>query len=133
ADAGVDEHPPGTGMLDEQAAHAKRDPVARVGGNAALPQRLGHDAEHGAAVEQPASGLQRVDRPIAAEPAGFVKRSRSGHPCNLAPRLRPEPCPPAPLHPAAPLPLTLLPLPLPPPSSPSLLAPPHPPSSQSSA
>src|SRR2546422_891921 len=46
--------------LDEQAAERQRNAVARVGGNAPLPQRLGHDPEHGATVEGLPAGLQRV-------------------------------------------------------------------------
>src|SRR5690242_863626 len=59
ARAGIDQHRPDV-VLDQQTPHAKLNPVARVGGNAALPERLGHDAEHRAAVELLATGLNRM-------------------------------------------------------------------------
>ena len=52
-------------MLDEQAAHAELDPIALVGGDAPLPERLRDDAEHRAAVELLAAGLDRVDAQAA--------------------------------------------------------------------
>ena len=49
----------------EQRPHAERDAVARVGGRALLPQRLGHHAEHGAAVEPEGAVGQRQQVEIA--------------------------------------------------------------------
>ena len=49
------------GVLDEQAAHAERDAVALVGRDLPLPERLRDDAEHRAAVELLAAGLEGVD------------------------------------------------------------------------
>src|SRR5205085_2296074 len=62
----------------EQAPHAERDSIARVGGDALLPERLGHDTEHRAAVELEPTGLDGVNGP-RAEPAGLVKWSRWRH------------------------------------------------------
>ena len=75
--AAVDEHEPIV-VLDENAAHAERDAVALVGGDAALPERLGHDAEHRAAVELLSARLQRVDAE-AAYGARFDQRLRRAH------------------------------------------------------
>ncbi len=47
-------------MLDQEAAHGERNPVALVGSNLSLPQRLGHHAEHRAAIEALQAGLERV-------------------------------------------------------------------------
>ena len=61
ADAGVDEE----GLLalnrvsDEERTEAEPDAVPLVGRRALLPQRLGHDAEHGAAVEAEAAVPER--------------------------------------------------------------------------
>ncbi len=55
-------------MLDQQAAHAELDPIPLVGGNPPLPERLGDDAEHRAAVELLAAGLNRVDAQAAQLP-----------------------------------------------------------------
>src|SRR6185436_8750199 len=37
-------------VLDEETAQRERDAVALIGGDAPLPQRLRHDAEHGSPV-----------------------------------------------------------------------------------
>src|SRR5690606_38032291 len=58
----------GVGRLDEEAAHGERNAVPLVGGDPALPERLGDDAEHGAAVEALEPGLEGVD----AESAEFA-------------------------------------------------------------
>ena len=60
-------------MLDQQAPHRERDPVALVGGDALAPERLGHDAEHRAAVEPLAAAFERV----AAEAADLEGASSS--------------------------------------------------------
>ena len=49
-DARVDEGQ-AVAVFDEQAAHRPGTQVVRVGGVGALPERLGHDAKHGAPVE----------------------------------------------------------------------------------
>src|SRR5437667_10691038 len=61
-------------VLDQEAAQRQGNAVALVGRNAALPQRFRHDAEHGAAVEGLAAGLERVAGE-AADAEGGV-----GHP-----------------------------------------------------
>ena len=71
--AGVDQHQP-VGVLDQQAAHRERNPVPLVRLDPALPERLRHHAEHGAAVEPLEAALQRV----AAEPAD-LKRAVQRH------------------------------------------------------
>src|SRR6185436_21163685 len=50
ADAVVDENLP-RAVFDEQAPHREGNAVALVGGEALLPQRARHHAEHGASVE----------------------------------------------------------------------------------
>ena len=45
-------------MLHEQAPHAEWDSIARVRRDLALPECLGNDAEHGAAVELLTAGLE---------------------------------------------------------------------------
>src|SRR6185503_11186862 len=79
ADAAVDEHQ-AVIVLDQQAAQRQRDAVAGVGGDAALPQRLRHDAEHGAAVEVLRAALEGVAPQAAYAEAGvhlIVSRSAS--------------------------------------------------------
>src|SRR6185437_919127 len=61
---GVDQHWSDV-MLDQQTAHTELDAIALVGRNAALPQRLRHDAEHRAAIEPLATGLDRMHTPAA--------------------------------------------------------------------
>ena len=55
--AGIDEHEPDV-VLDQEAPHPERNPVAFVGRDLAFPERLRHDAEHRAAVELLAAGLE---------------------------------------------------------------------------
>ena len=50
AEGGVDEHQ-AVGMLDQQAAHRQRDPAPLVVADPPAPERIGHHAEHRAAVE----------------------------------------------------------------------------------
>ena len=57
-------------MLDEETAQSEGDAVAVIGGDAPLPQRLGHDAEHGAAVEALAAALEGV----TGQAADFERR-----------------------------------------------------------
>ena len=64
AKPGVEEHE-AVIMLDQQTAHAERNAVPRIGGNATFPERLGNDAEHGAAIELLAPGLNGMDAPAA--------------------------------------------------------------------
>ncbi len=45
------------GVLDQQAAHAELNAIPLVGGHPPLPERLGDDAEHRAAVELLTAGL----------------------------------------------------------------------------
>ena len=52
-------------MLDQEAAQRQGDSVPVVRRDTPLPQRLGHHAEHGAAVEGLAAGLQGVAREAA--------------------------------------------------------------------
>ena len=52
-------------MLDEETAHAELDSISLVGGDALFPERLGNDAEHRAAVELLAAGLNRVNLQVA--------------------------------------------------------------------
>src|SRR5881392_3901711 len=59
-------------VLDQEAAQRQGNAVALVGRNATLPQRFRHDAEHGAAVEGLAAGLERV----AGEAADLERRVR---------------------------------------------------------
>src|SRR5207247_4397335 len=59
ADSGVDQDRT-VAVLDQQAAQRERDPVALVRGDAPLPQRLGHDAEHGAAVQTLQAAFERM-------------------------------------------------------------------------
>ena len=49
--------------FDEQMAQGQFDAVGLIGGIGPLPQRLGHGAEHGAAVQAKAPRLQQVDGP----------------------------------------------------------------------
>jgi hypothetical protein len=65
-------------MLDEQAPHPEQDPIPIIRRDAALPERLRHDAEHRTAVEALATGLEGVDPP-GTELAGFVEGSRGRH------------------------------------------------------
>jgi hypothetical protein len=51
ADAGFDEDDRGAGA-DDDGVHAEEDAVELVGWDALLPERFGHDAEHGPAVEE---------------------------------------------------------------------------------
>src|SRR5207245_252426 len=51
ADAGLDDHGVFAGA-DDDGVEAEQDAVLVVGRDALLPQGLGHDAEHGSAVEQ---------------------------------------------------------------------------------
>src|SRR3989442_12217019 len=44
----------------QETAECQGNPIALIGGDAALPQGFRHDAEHGAAVESLAAGLQSV-------------------------------------------------------------------------
>src|SRR5262245_13123539 len=76
ASAGVDEHRTDL-VLDQEAAHAELDAVPRVRRDAALPQRLGDDAKHRAAVELLPAGLNRVHRP-ASEPPGLHAGPKRG-------------------------------------------------------
>src|SRR5207253_11468388 len=69
AEPGVHEHE-AVVVLDQQAAQRQGDAVALVGGDAPLPQRLGHDAEHGAAVE----ALGAAFEGMAGEAADFERR-----------------------------------------------------------
>jgi len=48
-------------MLDEQTAHAERNAVALVGGDAAFPEWFWNHAEHRPAVEFLSAGLEGVD------------------------------------------------------------------------
>src|SRR5438874_10819733 len=63
-------------VLDQEAAQRQGNAVALVGRNAALPQRFRHDAEHGAAVEGLAAGLERVAGE-AADSEGGVGHQKS--------------------------------------------------------
>ena len=77
ARAGVDENE-AVVMLDQQAAHAEWNAVPVVGRDALLPEWLGDDAEHRAAVELLAAGLEGMD----AESTDFSRldeRRRRGH------------------------------------------------------
>ena len=65
-------------LLDEQAPHSELYSIPLVSGNAAFPQRFGHDAEHRAAIEFLSASLNRVDRESADFPA-FDERSWGGH------------------------------------------------------
>ena len=67
--AGIDQYRADL-VVDEQTAHAELDAVLLVGHDAALPERLGDNAEHRAAVQLLAARLDRVDRPPAKAP-GF--------------------------------------------------------------
>src|SRR5438046_1596276 len=59
ADPRVDQHQ-AVVVLDQEAAEREGNAVALVGRDAPLPQRLGHDAEHGAAIEGLAARFQCV-------------------------------------------------------------------------
>src|SRR5207302_6627892 len=72
AQAGVDEHE-AVVVLDQETTQREGDAVAVVRGNAPLPQRLGYDAEHGAAVEALGAALQGM----AGEAAHL--KGRVGH------------------------------------------------------
>ena len=61
---GIDQDKP-IGMLDQEAPHGERNAVPLIGSNLSLPQRLGHHAEHRAAIEALQAGLQRVARELA--------------------------------------------------------------------
>src|SRR5215213_11943940 len=52
-------------VLDEQATHAKLNTIACVGGNPPLPERLGNDTEHSAAVQLLTTRLNGVNGPCA--------------------------------------------------------------------
>src|SRR3981081_2961224 len=52
-------------MLDEETAHAELNSISLVGRNAPFPQRLWDDAEHCAAIQLLAAGLDRVDGEVA--------------------------------------------------------------------
>src|SRR5688572_4354099 len=65
ADGGIDEDQ-AVAVLDQQAAHRERDAVPLVGGDLPVPERLRHDAEHGAAVEALEAALEGV-APEAAD------------------------------------------------------------------
>src|SRR5205814_4020119 len=75
AQAGVDEHE-AVVVLDQETTQREGNAVAVVRGNAPLPQRLGYDAEHGAAVEGLAAGLERVTGQ-AADAEGGVRHQKS--------------------------------------------------------
>ena len=62
-------------MFDEQAPEREGNAIAIVGGCAPGPQRLGHDAEHGAAVEVLAAALEGVTRQ-PADVKGLGESSR---------------------------------------------------------
>src|SRR4029077_18218269 len=47
-------------VLDQETAECQGNPIALIGGDAALPQGFRHDAEHGAAVEPLGPGLEGV-------------------------------------------------------------------------
>ena len=59
ADPGVyqDQSIPG---LHQDAAHRQRDPVPLIGCDLLFPERLGHDAEHSAAVQVHPARIKRV-------------------------------------------------------------------------
>ena len=59
-DPGVDEHERFR-CLDQKAAQRQRDPVPVVRRDAALPERLRHDTEHGAPVEPLVARVDGVD------------------------------------------------------------------------
>jgi hypothetical protein len=48
-------------MLDQQAPHSKLNSIPLVGWNPLLPQRLGYNAEHGAAVQSLTASLDGVN------------------------------------------------------------------------
>src|SRR6185436_14422721 len=49
-DASINDHRDAV-AADQQRTHRERDPILLVGRSALLPERLRHDAEHGAAVQ----------------------------------------------------------------------------------
>src|SRR5688500_10496506 len=77
AGSGIDEHESGS-VLDQQAAHPELNAVSLVCWNPALPQDLGHYAEHRAAIELLTPGLYGVDRQIADHPL-LDERHRCTH------------------------------------------------------
>jgi hypothetical protein len=50
---------------NEKAIHGKLNAVARVGGTLLFPERLGNDAEHGAAIQPNVAGIQYVELEFA--------------------------------------------------------------------
>ena len=76
-DAAINQHQ-SIVMFDEQTAHTHGNAILRVGSDAALPQRLGHYAKHGAAVELLSAGLDRVNLP-ATERSGIEQWLRKAH------------------------------------------------------
>jgi hypothetical protein len=71
ADPGVDQHE-AVVVLDQQAAKGERDPIAVVRRDPALPQGLGHDPEHGAAIQALHAALEGVTGE-AADAEGGVR------------------------------------------------------------
>src|SRR4051812_2468540 len=57
---GIDEYCTGR-MLDEQTAHAERDPVPLIRRDALFPKRFRHHAEHRAAIQFLATRVDRMD------------------------------------------------------------------------
>jgi hypothetical protein len=79
AHARLDEYP-SVADVEQQRPPRHADPVARVGRVAPLPDGLGHDAEHGAAVESEAREHQRLE---LVDGHGWLERVVSRRPAWL--------------------------------------------------
>src|SRR5882762_7326137 len=67
-------------VLDQETAECQGNPIALIGGDAALPQGFRHDAEHGAAVEPLGPALQGVAGQAADAKSGVA---HSGAECGM--------------------------------------------------